>query len=128
MGAARTSHPGDGQGSFDLDSPPPPCTPAPPEQGGLRGNALAGGGLGALLASFGVVAVEERDDVEDAVVAELDARGHRATVTRLRYATLHLEAGAQEARFLRYDIASILEALAAKVPGQVERIVVRVAR
>ena len=110
-----------------LEMPTMELAPEAAAPGAPRGNVMAGG-LGALLASFGVVSTSERDEVSDAVEAELAARGHRARVTKLRYATLHLEAGAQEARFLRYDVANILEALAGKVPGQVDRITVHVAR
>lgn len=93
----------------------------------LAGNVLAGG-LGNLLASFGVVPTDERDVVEDVVERELAARGHAARVLRLHYSTLYLEASAQAARFLRYDTAALLEALEQAAPGQVEHIRVRVAR
>lgn len=91
----------------------------------LRGNAL--GGLEGLLASFGVAATQERDAVEDVVTRELERLGHEARMVRLRYATLHLEASAQSARFLQYDVPALLEALRVAVPGRVERVAVRVA-
>lgn len=114
------------QGMFDLSAPPASLPSAARDDSRLSGNVMSGG-LGALLASFGVVAAPERDEVADAVEQELAARGHCARVTKLRFSTLYLEAGPQEASLLRFDVEMILEALAVRVPGQVERIVVRVA-
>jgi hypothetical protein len=97
------------------------------DAGPLEGNVLSGAFAG-MLASFGVVSAPQRDAVADVVAAELASRGHSAQILKLRYSTLHLEADAQSARFLRYDVPALLVSLAQSVPGQVERIVVRVGR
>lgn len=119
------------QDMFDFSSPTPPVPDVQPVVGGdrdaLSGNVL-GGAFANLLSSFGVATVPERDEVEVAVEEELSRRGHEARMVKLRFETLYLETGPQQARLLRYDQEAIVTALDAKLPGRVERIVVRVAR
>lgn len=116
------------QGVLDLTAPSPDpgdASRARASQAVAPLGALATG-LDALFARFGVASSAERDVVQDAVRAELSARGYDAQVTSVRHGTLRLRTCPQTARFLRYDVAALLAAVQARAPGVVERIVVEV--
>lgn len=107
-----------------MTTTPTPVSDAP--DSAARGNMATV--MESFLSSFGVVNVEQRDEVSEAIDAELAARGHQAELQALRYGTAYLGASVQAARFLRYDLRNILLALQNRVPGMVEHLVVRVER
>lgn len=80
-----------------------------------------------LLASIGVTPATVTDELDDVVNAELDRRGHRATMVALRYGVLTLQAtDPLAARQLSYDVDDIRDAVNARLSdAQVTRVVVR---
>jgi hypothetical protein len=92
----------------------------------VHGNAL--GGLSNLLANLGLNDSETRDSVEVTIAAELEARGYDATVGKLQYGRLRLDASPQTATLLRYDLDALTRALQERVPGVVRQVTVRVVR
>lgn len=84
--------------------------------------------LDALLSTLGVERTETRDQVSEAVQAELSTRGHDAQMIELRYGVLTLEASQVAAQLLQYDRDNLLAALEKELPGIVQDIKVRVRR
>lgn len=120
------------QGVLDLDFSPD--LPPPPDSavvdsaasGPARGNAVAA--LGGLLGSLGVLPVDTRDRVEDALREALAARGHSADLVGVRFGTAVLVTDPQSAKFLRYDTDALLAAVNERVPGEIGRVVVHVGK
>ena len=100
------------------------ASPASPAPAPMVGNALDA--VGGLLASFGLTRTATRTTVEEAVAAEVTARGLAASVHSLRYRELVLAARPQDAALLRLDADAILEALNAVLDEPVDRLRVRV--
>ena len=93
--------------------------------GDVQGNAL--GGIGGLLAAFGVVEHGERDRVEAALADALSRRALAAELVELRFGTATIRVGAACAQLLKFEREAVLAEVQGEVGDVVQRLAVRVA-
>lgn len=94
--------------------------------GAIRGNATTG--IATFLQNLGVARVDERDSVEQDLLALVRDLGFNARIAELRWGRVLLETDAQTAGFLKFCVDDLTEKMAELHPGVVSEVRVRVQR